>query len=294
MRILITILVFLLFSRVFAEEVDTRFGLVSAHPIVAPDSGYAVKFNGVVLSTYNVDDVSLYRVQTPSDSFSYVVIEQWLPGLNCHKEYALIEIRSSSKALVSKNFGDCMELQGTTLTPDGVAVMLRSPFIEGVRQHSEQWSWSGGKLSTREIPDTSASEAFRLYVNERYGYEISYPSSFVAHGVSDAGDGQVFTSPANDAELRVWASLCLKGENLTPTNYIIAHNRDEKIGKMTIKYSKKRKNFAVVSGTAGTQIFYHRLIIRDEWCTQFTFEYERSEKAKYDIITSRIAPSFKP
>lgn len=294
MRILFTILAFLVFSRVFAEEVDTRFGLVSAESIAVPNSGYAVKFNGTVLSAYNVDDVSLYRVQTPSDSFSYVIIEQWLPGLNCHKEYALIEIRSSSKALVSKNFGDCMELQGTTLTPGGIAVMLRSPLIEGVKQHSEQWSWSGGKLSTREIPDTSASEAFRLYVNERYGYEISYPSSFVAHGISDAGDGQVFTSPANDAELRVWASLCLKGENLTPADYILAHYRDKKIGEVTITYSKKSKNFTAVSGTAGTRIFYHKLIIRDEWCTQFTFEYERSEKTKYDVITSRIAPSFKP
>jgi hypothetical protein len=294
MRILATIFLLLIFKLVFAEEVNTRFGLVSAQAVAASDSGYVVKLNGIVLSTYKVDDISLYRLQTPSDSFSYVIIEQWLPGLNCHKEYALIEIRSSSKALVSKNFGDCMELQGTTLTPDGVAVVLRSPFIKGIKQRSEQWLWSGGKLSTREIPDTSASESFRLYVNERYGYEISYPSSFVAHGVSNSGDGQIFTSPANDAELRASASLCLKGENLTPTDYILAHTRDEKMGKMTITYSKKGKNFAVVSGTAGTRIFYHKSIILDEWCTQFTFEYERSEKAKYDVITSRIASSFKP
>lgn len=116
----------------------------------------------------------------------------------------------------------------------------------------------------------------------------------MAHGVSDSGDGQVFTSPANDAELRASASLCLKGENLTPTDYVLAHNRDERAGKLAITYSKKGKNFAVVSGNDGTRIFYHKLIIRDEWCTQFTFEYERSEKAKYDAITARIASSFKP
>ena len=136
--------------------------------------------------------------------------------------------------------------------------------------------------------------AERIYVNERYGYQIAYPANFVAHGVSDAGDGQTFSSPNNDATLFVFTSRCLKGESATPYDYISMHDREQKAGKLAVTYNRYGKNFAVVSGTIGSRIFYRKLLILDEWCTQFSFEYERSRKERYDPITVGIASSFKP
>lgn len=139
-----------------------------------------------------------------------------------------------------------------------------------------------------------AASAERIYVNEKYGYQIAYPADFIAHGAPDAGDGQRFTSPRNDAQLLVFTSPCVKGESASPYDFVLMHSREQRAGKLALTYNRHGKNFAVVSGTIGTRIFYRKLLILDQWCTQFSFEYERSRKERYDAATVGIAASFKP
>jgi hypothetical protein len=138
-----------------------------------------------------------------------------------------------------------------------------------------------------------AADDYRLYVNERYGYEISYPSFFLAGGVSDSGDGQVFRSPKGDAELRVFAHICM-GEQQSPSQYLKSYGRQEAKGGLVVSYRYKGARTAVVSGRKDNKIFYRKLLNENGWCTEFSFEYDESQKANYDTVTSKIAASFKP
>jgi hypothetical protein len=137
-----------------------------------------------------------------------------------------------------------------------------------------------------------AADAYTLYVNNRYGYEILYPSSFVAGGVSDSGDGQVFTSPAGDAELRVFAHTCI-GDQQSAEHYLKSYRKLEAEKKLRLSYQFKGKDAVVVSGQAGHRIFYRKLIDENGWCTEFSFEYDEAQKGKYDRVTSKIAASLK-
>jgi hypothetical protein len=147
-------------------------------------------------------------------------------------------------------------------------------------------------IATLTAASASAADNFLFYNNARYGYEIAYPADFVAQGVSGSGDGQVFASATDDAELRVYASTCTAGEDVNAARQISKYIQEAKQEKSVVTYQRRGKDFAVVSGTLGKRIFYYKLIIRGQWCTQFRFEYEAAQKVKYDAYTARIASSF--
>lgn len=138
-----------------------------------------------------------------------------------------------------------------------------------------------------------AFEGYKTYVNERYGYLISYPADFLPQGVSDSGDGQVFLSPTKDAELRVFASSCVDGFNSTPAEYVRDYENEQKAKHLTISYQRRGKHFAVVSGYKKGRIFYDKILIKEGWCTQFTFEYDKRQAAKYSEVSNHLASSFK-
>jgi hypothetical protein len=138
-----------------------------------------------------------------------------------------------------------------------------------------------------------AGDGYDTYTNERYGYSIAYPADFRPQGVPDAGDGQAFLSPKGDAELRVFASACVEGLNSTPQQYIANYKEEQEARQLTLSYQRADKNFAVVSGHKKDRIFYDKIIIHDEWCTQFTFGYSEDQAAKYNAVTDRISSSLK-
>jgi len=148
-------------------------------------------------------------------------------------------------------------------------------------------------LASITADSASASEDYLLYVNERYGYEISYPATFIAHGVADAGDGQIFTSSAQDAELRVYTSLCIPGENLTTAEFISKQTQAKMNRKVVVTYQRRGDGFAMVSGKINSRVFYRKLLIRDGRYTQFSFEYEYAQKKKYGAFAARIVSSFR-
>lgn len=143
------------------------------------------------------------------------------------------------------------------------------------------------------VSNVVASDGYETYINERYYYRISYPSDFLPQGVPDSGDGQVFLSPKNDAELRMFASTCVEDSDATPEQYIAGYKKAAKAKKLILSYQRAGKNFAVVSGHKKDRIFYNKIIINEDWCTQFTFEYSESEMEKYNAVTNRISSSFK-
>lgn len=137
-----------------------------------------------------------------------------------------------------------------------------------------------------------AADAYKLYVNERYGYEIAYPADFIPLGVAPNGDGQVIESPGREAELRVFAETCF-GAKETVGKFIASYVARERQHEITITYRHGGKEFAVVSGYEGNEVFYTKLLIDGDWCTEFTFKYPSARKTAYDPVATRIATSFK-
>jgi hypothetical protein len=147
-----------------------------------------------------------------------------------------------------------MELRGAKLIEGGVTIFLQTPFIEGQQSENEAWSWKNDVMKKTVASTTSASGDFRQYINSKYGFSIDYPSSFIAQGESDAGDGLIFTSPTNDATLMATSSFCYESFN-SPAKFIDEYKQEEKAGKLAISYIRSTKKFAVVSEPRGRGSF---------------------------------------
>ena len=103
------------------------------------------------------------------------------------------------------------------------------------------------------------------------------------------GDGQVFTSPDNDASLTASASYC--GEDLySPAKFLADHQQDS---ALKITYSRQTKTLAVVSGTQGSRIFYDKLVTNGVQCAKFHLEYESAQREHYNPLVAHIGASLK-
>lgn len=135
----------------------------------------------------------------------------------------------------------------------------------------------------------SALPAFDTYSNTKYGYFIDYPRGvFYPQGESDAGDGQVFRSPDNQAELRVFANFNVLDETL-------AAKFQESLVQPGLKptYQVLRKNWFVVSGFWGGKVFYQKTFqARDAFYTVMLV-YNPANKAAYDPLVGPIVKSFR-
>lgn len=264
------------------EEIQTPYGVLEAAEIPATNS-YALTFGGHQIGKLEADAVSLQRVSAPANGPAYIIVSKSISGLNCRQEFVLVKIGSPTSATVSDSFGNYMELAGAEPLADGVRVTLKG----AVKKETEQWTWQNGVLSRMQ-----AGTDLLHYVNHKYGYEIDYPPSFVGHGEADAGDGQIFTVPGNDARLTVSGLYC--GDDVySPARLINDYKQSEREGKLVLTYSRQTKTFGVVSGTRGGRIFYKKLLTNGEQCAQFTLEYDSAAKARYDPLTGRIASSLK-
>ena len=126
---------------------------------------------------------------------------------------------------------------------------------------------------------------YRNYSNARYGFTIAYPSGLlIPQGESDNGDGQRFVSKDGRATLLAFGANRL-GRNLRDEFQSAQENR-------TVTYKVLKPNMFVVSGTANGKIFYQKTLLRGDRFKTFIIEYDESERAVFDSITTRIARSF--
>lgn len=141
--------------------------------------------------------------------------------------------------------------------------------------------------------EASAGEPYKTYFNTRYEYYVDYPASFVPQGEAMNRDGQVFLSPEKDAELRVYARICIDNVDDTPAHYLDGAKAEEKKGEHSLNYQAKGKDFAVISGYRKDKVFYNKVLTDGTWCTTMEFSYAKTQKAKYDAMVGRIANSLK-
>jgi hypothetical protein len=137
----------------------------------------------------------------------------------------------------------------------------------------------------------SAQAKYRTYTNARFGYSVSYPAGIlIPQGEPDNHDGQVFRSRDGKAEMRVFGRYNVQNETLRSA--FDAAVAGEGGSGREVTYKLLKGNFYVVSGRQNGKIFYEKTMLKGDTFKTFMIEYDESESATYDSITSRVARSF--
>lgn len=132
----------------------------------------------------------------------------------------------------------------------------------------------------------SASAQPFTYTNARFGTSATFPDEvFTRQAEPPAnGDGMTFLAPDG-------ASLAVYGSNntLEQTPVQLADFASE---GLSVTYRKVGKDWVVLSGRDGGEVFYQRFEFgKDDVIHAFLLKYPATAKAKYDPLVGAIAHS---
>lgn len=140
---------------------------------------------------------------------------------------------------------------------------------------------------------TLAQSSYNQYCNARFGFCVSYPSTFKAQGESDNGDGQEFISSDGKSSLLVYRDgreAIYESEAECKTQSYLSDITSDETKQVT--YKKKGENFYVVSGYQGSMIFYQKTIFTEQGMMTAVFTYPSAQKAKYDGYCAKLLETF--
>lgn len=141
---------------------------------------------------------------------------------------------------------------------------------------------------TRQELNTGSEEKFKTYVNERFGFSLSYPHYLKPAPTPQNGAGMSFH--ADDDSLSVSAQAHFLHENTLSTMW----NDALKAYGKSVTYKVKRNNWFVVSGVDNGTEYYHKLFVKGKNWVSFTITYPHSQRQKFDPIVGQIAKRFIP
>lgn len=130
------------------------------------------------------------------------------------------------------------------------------------------------------------------YVNERFGTVCTFPDEIFTDRQPEPenGDGLEWHS-ADGASLACYGSY--NALDATPKSLVEDEKASPEPGEK-VTYSKTGRNWAVLSGTKGDNIFYERSVFGKEDVIHTVFiEYPVALKSKYDPLVGAIAGSLK-
>jgi hypothetical protein len=131
-------------------------------------------------------------------------------------------------------------------------------------------------------------EAWKTYINERWGFSLSYPSSLVAGPVPANGAGREFHS--SEVSLIAQGSFTQQDETLDSFWSKELSQRGD-----TITYRLRKANYYVISGVnANGYEFYHKVFFFSRRWIEFEITYPHARNNIYDPWVERIAKEFNP
>jgi len=139
------------------------------------------------------------------------------------------------------------------------------------------------------IATTALAKPF-TYINARFGTVCTFPDHVFIKRMPEPenGDGLEWRS-ADGASVACYGSY--NGLDDTPDSLVENEKTSPEAGEK-VTYSKTGKNWAVLSGTKGDNIFYKRSVFGNEDVIHTVFiEYPAALKAKYDPLVGAIASS---
>ncbi|WAX92978.1 hypothetical protein N7E70_014810 [Aminobacter sp. NyZ550] len=125
-----------------------------------------------------------------------------------------------------------------------------------------------------------------IYTNARFGTSVTFPHEIFVSKAEPPENGDGMTFLAADG-----ASLAIYGSN-NALEQMPRQLADMSSEGVEVTYRKLGKDWIVLSGHDGNDIFYHRLEFgRGGVIHAFLLKYPVSSKAKYDPLVSAIAES---
>jgi len=136
------------------------------------------------------------------------------------------------------------------------------------------------------------AEVWSAYLNDNYGFGLSYPSeTFALERQSDAGDGVLFKTRDNDAKLLIGVLPNVDHHNPSTYQDLIAR---KSYGEFRVDYKKRGKTWLVLSGENDTTVFYEKVHFAcgATRIVSFAVLYPRAQKDVFDPIVERMEDSF--
>ncbi|TGD41392.1 hypothetical protein EEB11_18735 [Pseudotabrizicola sediminis] len=133
---------------------------------------------------------------------------------------------------------------------------------------------------------------YALFENGRYGTFISYPSGYFSPEPPPGnGDGRRFVSVDGAARFYVFAQFNALGQSQAEQ---IAQDKSDP-AHPNVTYERSGSGWYVLSGTAGSDIYYRRVIEDMNGLIRvFEITYPAARKAEFDAVVTYMAKSFGP
>jgi len=133
----------------------------------------------------------------------------------------------------------------------------------------------------------SVGEGWHRYSNDQFGTEFEFPANVFQIGpTSEKAELRQFLS--QDATLEIFATENVWGESAEALRQGVLEREE---GEVT--YAPSGRNWFVLSGFRGDQIFYEKYLLRDGVLHAFGIEFPASAKPTYAPIIERIEDSFR-
>lgn len=143
-------------------------------------------------------------------------------------------------------------------------------------------------------PDRETGQ-IRTYRNEKFGFILNYPSSFILdpQSVPPNGDSARFSTASGAATAVVSVGRNLR--NLRLRQLMEEDRRDIlQNGGGELTYERIRNNWYVISGYMVGRIFYQRtMLLRDETIATLWIEFPREKKPCFEGAVTTMSLSFR-
>lgn len=138
----------------------------------------------------------------------------------------------------------------------------------------------------------SAGEEYAAYRNERFGYRVLYPANLVSPRAESAnGDGRKFKSGDGKITLSVWGDT--NSSNRTLREQMSAARREWLRDDARITYTRFTRDFYVLSGTTGNEIFYEKTVPQGDGFASMMWQFPVSRRPRMEAIVTKTSRAFK-
>jgi hypothetical protein len=135
-------------------------------------------------------------------------------------------------------------------------------------------------------------EQWKTYINGRWGFSLTYPSSLIPGPWPTNGAGQEFHSLSK--EVSVFAQGSHTHEDIGETLESFWRKELSERGE-TVTYKLKKDNYYVISGVNSNGYeFYHKMFFFPGRWIEFEITYPHAKNDVYDPWVERIARDFNP
>jgi hypothetical protein len=149
-----------------------------------------------------------------------------------------------------------------------------------------------GVTAVRPSAQALGGEETATYVNKRYGFTLSYPTSHFSPKEPLSEEGRVWVS--HDGNARLLAGALANADGMTLADYR-KYVLEQSYPGASIEYAPVRDTWFVISGTRDGTIFYERVTFTcgGRRINSWAMLYPAAERSVYDRLVERVARSYR-